>query len=173
MGILSILGALFGGKSITDVAEVFLPNAEKSAERDAAIKAAIASQFAAEFARQRVSWFDTLIDGINRLPRPTMALGTIGLFVYAMADPVEFAARMQALAVIPDPLWWLLGAVVSFYFGARELHKFRAGKIANAEKVARVIGNMERLRAISDKPEIPDNPDKNAAVEIYRTRRME
>ncbi|MHA1127862.1 MAG: 3TM-type holin, partial [Alphaproteobacteria bacterium] len=33
--------------------------------------------------------------------------------------------RMQGLAYIPDPLWWLLGAIVSFYFGAREMHHFR------------------------------------------------
>jgi hypothetical protein len=42
-----------------------------------------------------------------------------------MADPVGFAGRMQGLALVPDQLWWLLGAIVSFYFGARELHYFR------------------------------------------------
>jgi hypothetical protein len=51
-----------------------------------------------------------------------MALGTIGLFVFAMADPEGFAARMVGLAEVPEPLWWLLGAIVGFYFGARELH---------------------------------------------------
>jgi hypothetical protein len=48
-----------------------------------------------------------------------MALGTIGLFVFAMADPQAFAARMVGLAEVPEPLWWLLGAIVGFYFGAR------------------------------------------------------
>ena len=28
----------------------------------------------------------------------------------------------RGLALVPEPLWWLLGAIVSFYFGARELH---------------------------------------------------
>jgi hypothetical protein len=42
-----------------------------------------------------------------------------------MANPENFAIRMQGLAYVPDPLWWLLGAVVSFYFGARELHYAR------------------------------------------------
>lgn len=54
-----------------------------------------------------------------------MALGTVGLFVFAMANPVDFATRMQGLDYVPDPLWWLLGAIVSFYFGARELHYAR------------------------------------------------
>ncbi len=42
-----------------------------------------------------------------------------------MVNPEDFATRMQGLAYVPDPLWWLLGAVVSFYFGARELHYAR------------------------------------------------
>ena len=65
------------------------------------------------------------MNGLNRLPRPMLALGTLGLFVYAMAEPAGFAERMQGLQLVPEPLWWLLGAIVSFYFGARELHHFR------------------------------------------------
>ena len=59
------------------------------------------------------------------MPRPMLALGTIGLFVFAMIDPEAFAARMVGLNEVPEPLWWLLGAIVSFYFGAREMHYFR------------------------------------------------
>ena len=54
-----------------------------------------------------------------------LALGTLGLFVYAMAEPRGFSVRMEGLNLVPEPLWWLLGAVVSFYFGARELHHQR------------------------------------------------
>ena len=60
---------------------------------------------------------------MNRLPRPAMALGTLALFLSAMHDPAWFAARMQALALVPEPLWWLLGAIVSFDFGARHQAK--------------------------------------------------
>jgi hypothetical protein len=63
--------------------------------------------------------FDRLMDALNRLPRPFMALGTLALIAAAMIDPVWFAARMTALAQIPEPLWWLIGAVVSLFFGAR------------------------------------------------------
>jgi Holin of 3TMs, for gene-transfer release len=65
------------------------------------------------------------VNGLNRLPRPALAFGTIGLFVYAMVDPVAFAQRMVGLNAVPEPLWWLLGAIVAFYFGARETHYFR------------------------------------------------
>jgi hypothetical protein len=54
-----------------------------------------------------------------------LAFGTIGLFVYAMTDPQAFSLRMVGLNAVPEPLWWLLGAVVAFYFGARETHYFR------------------------------------------------
>ncbi|MDX5349317.1 MAG: holin family protein, partial [Paracoccaceae bacterium] len=45
---------------------------------------------------------------------------------------------------VPEPLWWLLGAIVAFYFGARETHYFRtrgvvspfAGPSASEENAA-------------------------------------
>ncbi|OYX24591.1 MAG: hypothetical protein B7Z10_08915 [Rhodobacterales bacterium 32-66-7] len=66
-----------------------------------------------------------MVNGLNRLPRPMLAFGTLGLFVYAMVDPQAFALRMVGLNAVPEPLWWLLGAIVAFYFGARETYYFR------------------------------------------------
>jgi hypothetical protein len=63
--------------------------------------------------------FDRLVDALNRLPRPLMALGTLGVIAAALIDPVWFAARMEALAAMPEPMWWLMGAVVSLHFGGR------------------------------------------------------
>ena len=72
--------------------------------------------------------YDQVMDAINRLPRPALMILTVALFAYAALDPVGFAARMQALASVPEPLWWMQGAVVTFYFGAREAHYVRQGK---------------------------------------------
>ncbi len=130
------LRALFGGGggarglggAVTSVAEVFRPNATRRMELGHdAYKAAHASHLA-EFQYGRAGWFDRFVNGLNRLPRPLLALGTLGLFTYAMAEPAGFAQRMQALAYVPEPLWWLLGAVVAFYFGAREAHHLRCSK---------------------------------------------
>jgi hypothetical protein len=128
MGLIGLGQAASGiGAAATGLAEVFVPNATKSMEaRHAALAAALA-EFGLEVTREPKGWFDRLVDGLNRLPRPGLALGTIGLFVYAMAAPEGFATRMQGLAHVPEPLWWLLGAVVSFYFGAREFHYRREG----------------------------------------------
>jgi len=68
--------------------------------------------------RQRAA-YDRLVDALNRLPRPLMALGTLATLAAAMFDPVWFAARMEALAAMPEPMWWLIGAVVSLHFGGR------------------------------------------------------
>jgi hypothetical protein len=126
MGLINdILGL---GKSVGQIAEVFVPNKTKT-QTQAHLRAIGAqAQFAAEFQNQRSGFFDRLVDALNRLPRPVMALGTVGLFSYAMIDPIGFTTRMQGLDYVPDPLWWLLGAVVSFYFGAREMHHFRQRK---------------------------------------------
>jgi hypothetical protein len=113
------------GTAVREVAEVFTPNATATAAAEAAQAQAALAQHGAEFAIARLGWFDTFVNGLNRLPRPMLALGTIGLFVFAMADPAAFGLRMQGLAHVPEPLWWLLGAIVAFYFGAREAHYVR------------------------------------------------
>ena len=94
-------------------------------ELSAEAQMAALSQLGHEYQMPTLGWFDRMVNGLNRLPRPCLAFGTIGLFIYAMIDPTAFAARMVGLNAVPEPLWWLLGAVVAFYFGARETHYFR------------------------------------------------
>jgi hypothetical protein len=45
-----------------------------------------------------------------------MAFGVLSLFIAAMVDPIWFADRMAGLSLVPEPLWWLMGAIVSFIF---------------------------------------------------------
>ena len=112
----------------TQVAEVFVPNATRRMELSAEAYQAALDEHGREFEHVRPGFFDRFVNGLNRMPRPMLALGTLGLFVYAMIDPVSFAERMVGLAYVPEPLWWLLGAIVSFYFGAREAHYFRSAQ---------------------------------------------
>jgi class 3 adenylate cyclase len=113
------------GQAARGVAEVFVPSATKRMELSAEAQMAALEQLGEEYQHPGLSWFDRLVNGLNRLPRPMLAFGTLGLFIYAMVDPVAFAARMVGLNAVPEPLWWLLGAIVAFYFGARETHYFR------------------------------------------------
>ncbi|WP_158964017.1 holin family protein [Chachezhania sediminis] len=194
MGLIDGLFALVFGRGRNAVREtvgIFRENAEAGAARDVALQAQAMTQLGAEFVTPRQGFFDRLIDGINRLPRPAMALGTLGLFAAAMADPVWFAARMQGIALVPEPLWWLLGVIVSFYFGARHQLKKQnfelevARTAAIAPEAVRQVGILEALRG-SDQPERPGaadtgpdaaatavatEPEANPALEAWRALR--
>lgn len=119
-------GAQALGHAVTGVAGAFHPHATRRMELGHDAYLAVHASHAAEFAHARAGRFDAFVNALNRLPRPMLAIGTLGLFVFAMVDPPGFAERMQALHAVPEPLWWLLGAVVAFYFGAREAHHLRA-----------------------------------------------
>jgi len=162
MGLIEgLFGWLFGGglKDVRQTVETFRPNAEAEAQRTAEFQAAALRQFGTEF-RQKRGLFDRVIDGLNRLPRPAMALGVLFLVGSAMVDPVWFASRMQGLALVPEPLWWLLGAIVSFYFGARHQVKAQAFQASLAETLARtpqVMRNIEAIRELrADSPGVAD-----------------
>lgn len=148
------MGLVFGGgrNVIRETAEVFRENAEGSAAREAALQGAALGQFAAEFQIPRQGGWDRFIDGLNRLPRPAMALGTLAMFVSAMVDPVWFAARMNGIALVPEPLWWLLGAIVSFYFGARHQAKtqdFQRSIATTVASTGNVVKNLETLETLA------------------------
>lgn len=179
MGLIDgVFGLLFGGgrNVLKDTVEVFRSNAEASEVRAADYQNAALSQFAAEFAIERRGVFDRFMDGLNRLPRPALAIGTLGLFVSAMVDPVWFASRMQGVALVPDPLWWLLGAVVSFYFGARHQYKGQefqrsiARSLARTKQVTRNLQGLEALRQGAQHVADPSEPaGHNPALDDWKS----
>lgn len=152
MGLIGgIIELLFcsGRNVVKETVEVFRENAEAGAERALGLQQATLAQFAEEFGRQATG-FDRVMDGINRIPRPALALGTLALFLSAMSDPTWFAARMQGLALVPEPLWWLLGVVVSFYFGARHQIKTQNFQREIAHTMAQAPTVMRNLSSLQD-----------------------
>ncbi|MFY8095424.1 MAG: 3TM-type holin [Niveispirillum sp.] len=116
-------------------------------------------QYGAEFAdRQQRTWWDSFIDGLNRLPRPAMALGVIGIFVWASVDPAGFAAAAQAWALIPEEMWIVLGAIVTFFFGDRTLLAVRRSRGPTVEQVRAVLSTQAELQALRPVPKPPDAP---------------
>ncbi|GAB5438494.1 holin family protein [Falsiruegeria mediterranea] len=171
MGLMSgVFELLFGGgrNVVRETAEVFRENAEAGAQRAQSTQTQAMTQFGAEFAVPRKGWFDRFVDGLNRLPRPALALGTLGLFISAMVDPLWFSARMQGIALVPEPLWWLLGVIVSFYFGARhqakvqDLQRDLAGTMSRAPQVMANIATLQNMR--SDSPGVANPSDGARAV---------
>ncbi|MEL7212253.1 MAG: holin family protein [Pseudomonadota bacterium] len=190
MGLIDrLFGLVFGsGNIVRETAEVFRENAEKSAQRGADLREAAMAQFGAEFATPKQGRFDRVVDALNRLPRPALAFGTLALFVAAMIDPIWFAARMTGIALVPEPLWWLLGAIVSFYFGARhqvKTHAFQHSLATTLARVPFVIDTQRELAAMSEhSPGAADtgadasvalaalSPTHNAAVARWRALRQ-
>lgn len=179
--------ALFGDQRnlIRETAGIFMEPADEGAERDAALRDAALSQYTQEFSQARESRFDIFMNGVNRLPRPMLALGTLGLFVSAMVAPLWFAERMQGIALVPEPLWWLMGAIISFYFGARHQVKgqaFQASVVHNlalAPLVAENVKALKNLRAGGEIGEGATGPallakgDLNRALEDWRRARAD
>lgn len=157
-------GMFFGGgrNVIVETAEVFRVNAEAADARGAARQAAALEQFGDEFSHMRVARYDRFIDGLNRLPRPMMAFGVLGLMVAAMVNPVWFSQRMVGIALVPEPMWWLMGAIVSFYFGARhqahgqEFQESIAATMARVPQVVSDLGSLNALRSDARSPRVAD-----------------
>ncbi|MEY3961051.1 MAG: hypothetical protein RIR14_1705 [Pseudomonadota bacterium] len=151
------------GTAAKGVAEVLTPSATRRMELSAEAQMAALSQLGHEYQMPTLGWFDRMVNGLNRLPRPCLAFGTIGLFIYAMIDPTAFAARMVGLNAVPEPLWWLLGAVVAFYFGARETFYFRN----------RPVPGAPQAEGLSSEPGGPDRDpaalrESNAALRDWQ-----
>lgn len=165
---------IFGGGGVTGVIDagtraVSVVRGDQGArdEQQLAARTATLGQYAAEFSTTPRGWFSVFVDGLNRLPRPVLAFSTIALFAFAMVDPVAFSARMQGIALIPEPLWWLMGTIVAFYFGAREASHFRAARAPDPAAVAAV---RQAVNAINPPDLSPPQPaTKNAALEDWRS----
>lgn len=159
---MGLIGRLVGAGAVTDtlqaagqVVDALRPNATKKMEAAHRAYVAALDEYGTEFRTAQAGWFDRMINGLNRLPRPLLAFGTLGLFVYAMIDPAGFARRMVGLNFVPEPLWWLLAAIVGFYFGAREAHYFRTPAAPRAGADA-AVGPAPAAAARSDGRD--DNP---------------
>ena len=78
-----------------------------------------------------------------------------------------FTTRMQGLNYVPDPLWWLLGAIVSFYFGAREMHHMRQRMVVPFAPVKQAVKQILKPKP---KPVVKrrSGVDGNAALDDWR-----
>ncbi|MEM6889094.1 MAG: holin family protein [Pseudomonadota bacterium] len=189
MGLIGmILNTVFGNSSnsVRETVEVFRENAEGNAVRGQEVKLEALKQYSAEMVLDGEGAFDRFMNGVNRLPRPALALGTLALFLAAMVDPIWFAARMQGIALVPEPLWWLLGVIVSFYFGARHQVKSQQFQRSIAKTISRapqIAENISKLRALRPTtPGLADSgpdarlgvlaimPDRNDALDALRKR---
>jgi len=147
---ITAIGNILGGNILDGVGGIINKVWGSKQERDQQsfeLNAANQNEYAAEFQfRQNRTAWDSFIDGLNRLPRPVMALGVIALFVWCVADPVAFSVSIQALGLIPEPMWILIGTITAFFFGDRTLKGMQAAKVASPEQVRQVLASQEAIR---------------------------
>lgn len=128
------LANLLGGGLLSGVDKIlgrFFPDRDRELDAETRSLTSAQRQFAAEFHRP-TNWFDSIINGLNRLPRPFMALSALGLLWLPFFEPALFALAMQSLALVPDFLWGIIGGIFAFYFGARHITEKRKTGVSHA-----------------------------------------
>ena len=160
MGLMSWIlggGAKQAAAAVGQVAGVLKPNAEASEARGHAYDGAALAQYAAEFAHPRRGWFDGLVDGLNRLVRPVITFGLLGIL------PAGAAIAFAALALLPAGYWALVTVIIGFYFGGRmqlKAQDFQKSVQQAADRAPEVIANIKRLRtALSPNEAADDDPE--------------
>jgi hypothetical protein len=111
-------------------------------------------QFAQEFKYTvNRTWFDVLIDGINRLPRPMIIFSVLYMFFLAYSNPEKFSIVMAALALVPEPMWSLLFLIVAFFLPSRMIEKLPAFKGVSAKQAKEVRDGVKDIIAMKEKME--------------------
>ena len=139
---------------VNDVIKTAFGSREMRDQTAASENAATMQEYAAEFApRAQRTWFDSLVDGLNRLQRPTYTFSTLGLFWLAYKNPKDFAQIMISIALIPEQFWIIIGMIVGFLFSSRMIEKLPVsqgfkpisdGEIKRIREVARELpGGIE------------------------------
>ena len=166
MGLMSWIlggGAKQAAAAVGQVAGVFKPNAEASEARGHAYDGAALGQYAAEFAHPRRGWFDGLVDGLNRLVRPVITFGLLGILPAVVIWPEGAAIAFAALALLPAGYWALVTVIIGFYFGGRmqlKAQDFQKSVQQAADRAPEVIANIKRLRtALSPNEAVYDDPE--------------
>lgn len=107
------------------------------------------NQVIAEVSKPNATFWDSFVDGINRLVRPCFTFGTLLLFVWAAYDPITFSQTMVALQLVPEYLWAILGAIVVFWFGQRALEGVKSPSLQE-DKVQQVVNQIETIGKLAD-----------------------
>ena len=154
---------LLGGgalKSVDSILGRFVKNKDAAEANIHSEQMSASESMAAEFQhRENRTWWDSLIDGINRLPRPLMVFEALALLHWAVIDPLGFAATMTALNTVPEWLALVIAQVILLYMGGRMLDKWN-GKMKgpSRKQVEETMNAMRELRAMKEQESQPDAP---------------
>ena len=92
---------------------------------------------------------DGLVDGLNRLVRPVITFGLLGILPAVVIWPEGAAVAFAALALLPAGYWALVTVIIGFYFGGRmqlKAQNFQKSVQSAADRAPEVIANIKRVR---------------------------
>lgn len=168
----NFISELFSGGK--EVAEVFVENKENRNQRaheqemaDIERDRASLEQFSAEFHnRTNRTWWDSLVDGLNRLPRPLLTIAVLSFFVLAPINPERFLIIAKSFELMPPGYWALLSVIIGFYFGGRMQLKaqdltIRKDAVAAAKEL---IAMKKEFRQLTEEDESVESKIFDTAV---------
>ena len=119
--------------------------------------------YIAEMAQPPTGWFDSVVNGINRLVRPVITFAAFGMVAWPMIDPASYKPRIDALRLIPIELWTLVGVIMAFWFGSRSVFKDRPAARIKVE-------TAKSLRSTSEIA-VAQGKDREIAASVAKTER--
>lgn len=149
--------------SIGRTASVFLGDKGAREHNQHSENMAVHRQHASEYQyRGQRTWFDSLVDGANRLVRPAFTYGMLSMFGWATWGSKDFLDFTARLATIPDALWVIQGTILAFWFGSRSIYKDRYKYQVDPKYIQSVYDTADKIRTIQH---TADEKASNYAVE--------
>lgn len=169
-----LLGGKIGGSLIDKAGSVVEKVLDQKGSREAASAAvdkASIDQWTAESGKANTNWFDSLVNGFNRLMRPVAFAFTVWVvMIWPQVDLVAFQKAMVAYEAVPE---WLVGLVLSvwaFLFTGRFLTKDMAKIKSKSNKEFKEI--LDRQKALDEMLRAnmaPESPKPAVVSEVAQT----
>lgn len=146
MNLLGVTGAI---NAVSGIAGKFFGNKEAKEtnihDEQMAAYEAMASE---NYDRTNRTWWDSFVDGLNRLPRPLLAFMVIGCLIWAPIDPYGYAAAMRAYELTPEWMAIIFGQIILMFVGGRMLDNWKMGKGKSAKEVKAIMDEIQELKAM-------------------------
>ena len=154
-----VQGSLGG---VDDIAKTLVGSQLERDRQDADHQASVTDAYMAEFVRHsNRTWWDSLIDGLNRSVRPVWSYFVLVFMAYGAYNPAWFAVVAQSWSLAGTLMTAMFMTVVGFWFGGRFLSKdMTGGKVPSVEDVKRVLDMQQQIKEFprSAKTDQEDEP---------------
>ncbi len=151
------------GKVVNNVAQTFTGSQKERDLQNTNAFISTQAQYGKEFNQKNRNFLDSLVDGYNRIIRPSIVTIVIYYFHLSYSDTIQFQKINTGLSTVPEPMWYVLSAIIGFYFCARELHKHRQSKLmlsdSDFKKVQDRMKTLDNMKKEQNKIDEADSDE--------------